>query len=61
KKEVPKERIEEGGLEYLNGTTNHKRERLLGVHGAKSVEEGVSWTKKLESGIMGILRHGCLK
>ena len=46
KREVPKERIEEGGLEYLKGTTNHKRERLLGVHGGKAVETGKSWTAK---------------
>lgn len=46
KNEVPKERIEEGGREYLDGITNHKRKRLLGVHGAKAVEEGTSWTQK---------------
>ncbi|WP_277293018.1 hypothetical protein [Veillonella montpellierensis] len=46
KNEVPKERIEEGGREYLDGITNHKRERLFGVHGAKAVEEGTSWTQK---------------
>lgn len=46
KNEVPKERIEEGGREYLEGITNHKRERLLSVHGAKAVEAGLSWTAK---------------
>lgn len=44
--EVPKERIEEGGREYFDSITSHKRERLLGVHGAKAVEAGVSWTQK---------------
>lgn len=46
KNEVPKERIEEEGREYLDDITNHKCERLLGVHGAKAVEEGTSWTQK---------------
>ena len=46
KREVPKERIEEGGREYLDGITNHKRERLLGVHRDKAVEEGTLWTQK---------------
>lgn len=46
KREVPKERIEEGGREYLDGITNHKRERLLGVHRDKAVEEGTLWIQK---------------
>lgn len=44
--ETPHERIEEGGREYLASVNPHHRQMLLGIHGAKDVQRGESWTQK---------------
>ncbi|WP_295237035.1 hypothetical protein [Veillonella sp.] len=43
----PKERIEEGGREYIATLTKHQKEKLLGINGAKQVESGdARWMEK---------------
>lgn len=45
--EMPIDRVEEGGREYLGSVSLHHRQMLLGVHGVKDVMGGkVSWTQK---------------
>ena len=45
--EMPIDRVEEGGREYLDSVSLHHRQMLLGVHGVKDVMGGkVSWTQK---------------
>ena len=44
--EMPIDRIEEGGREYLASVSLHHRQMLLGIHGEKDVRGGVSWTAK---------------
>ncbi|WP_313994059.1 polymorphic toxin type 50 domain-containing protein [uncultured Selenomonas sp.] len=44
--ETPRERIEEGGREYLDSVDLHHRQMILGIHGEKDVRGGVSWTAK---------------
>lgn len=43
---IEEERIEAGGRKYLYSLPLFQRQRLLGVHGAKAVDMGVSWTAK---------------
>ena len=45
--EMPIDRVEEGGREYLDSVSLHHRQMLLGIHGAKDVMDGkISWTQK---------------
>ena len=44
--EMPIDRVEEGGREYLDSVSLHHRQMLLGIHGEKDVRAGESWTQK---------------
>ena len=44
--EMPIDRVEEGGREYLDSVSLHHRQMLLGINGEKDVRVGVSWTVK---------------
>lgn len=44
--ETPIDRIEDGGREYLDSVDLRHRQMLLGIHGEKDVQGGVSWTAK---------------
>lgn len=44
--EMPIDRVEEGGREYLDSISLHHRQMLLGIHGEKAVRAGDSWTAK---------------
>ena len=41
-----KERIEEGGREYIATLSRKQKEQLLGVYGSRAVEAGLSWTAR---------------
>ena len=44
--EMPIDRVEEGGREYLDSVSLHHRQMFLGIHGEKDVRAGESWTAK---------------
>lgn len=44
-----KDRIEEGGREYIATLSRKQKEQLLGVYGSREVEAGASWTAKAKA------------
>lgn len=50
-------RIEQGGREYIDALDKRQREQLLGVHGSKDVLTGrVSWTAKARGYSTGVMK-----
>lgn len=48
KSEIPKDRILDGGMEYIKSLSKSHRTSLLGENGAKNVDKGGDWRKYIK-------------